>query len=281
VLILGESGTGKGMLARWIHDHSLRKDGAFVDINCSGLKGELLKSELFGHARGAFTGAVGDRPGLIEEADGGTLFLDEIGDMDADAQCQLLKAVEEKVYRRLGENKLRSSDFRLICATNRNLPEAVERGAFREDLFYRVSTLIINVPPLSARKADIPELLNHILRGMGYSHFPVCGGVLDALARHTWRGNIRELRSAVERALIFARGEALTAEHFSDIGERACRALAGTPARPEEPIWNLKDLEAAHVLRAVERFGNDKSKASDALGISLASLYRKLKKVNN
>jgi len=209
-LIVGETGSGKGVLAHWIHEHSPRKESVFVDINCSGLKGELLKTELFGHAMGAFTGAVKDRPGLIEEADGGTLFLDEIGDMDLDVQCQLLKSIEEKTFRRVGENNLRTSDFRLICATNRDLPDAVKRGDFRSDLYYRINTLFISLPPLRERKEDIAGFLEHMLKNMGYRYLPINQAVVDKLARYPWPGNIRELRNAVERALMFAQGEPLT-----------------------------------------------------------------------
>jgi two-component system response regulator HydG len=278
VLLLGETGTGKTVYARWIHDNSPRKNCAFVDINCSGLKGSLLKSELFGHARGAFTGAIDNRIGLIKEADGGTLFLDEIGDMDIWMQCLLLKAVEEKTYRCIGENKLRSSDFRLICATSRNLLEAIENGTFREDLFYRINTLTISIPSLRARRDDIPGLLNHILKSMGYDNLPLDNDVMKALARCQWRGNVRELRSALEKALVFARGEELTLEHFANIFEEMLPERAGLVSG-QKITWNLNDLEEAHILRALNHFGSNKAKTSAALGISLSSLYRKLDKM--
>jgi DNA-binding NtrC family response regulator len=282
-LLFGETGSGKGVLARWIHEHSPRKHSAFVDINCSGLKGELLKTELFGHAKGAFTGALNDRPGLMEEADGGTLFLDEIGDMDMDAQCQLLKSIEEKTYRRVGENKQRSSDFRLICATNRDLPEAVKNGAFRADLYYRINTLFIRLPPLRARREDIAGLLNYMLANMGYRRFPISGAVLDQLTRYAWPGNIRELRNAVERALMFAQGEPLTVEHFpglenAPLEREAPAAQTGTRLTDirKGGVWNLGRVESEQIRQALRHFGGNKVMASKALGISLSSLYRKL-----
>jgi len=274
VLLCGETGTGKGVIAHWIHDHSSRKDRAFMDINCSGLKGELLKSELFGHIRGSFTGAVDNRPGLIEEADGGTLFLDEIGDMDIDVQCLLLKAIEEKTYRRVGENKLRSSDFRLICATNRDLREAMKNGAFRPDLYYRINTITVSLPPLKERGEDIAGLLRYTLAKMDY-RLPLPEDVVSALTRYPWPGNIRELRNAVERALVFAQGKPLIMEHFS--------GFENTPGNPppEEPVWNLEAIEKAHIMRALKHFHGNKQKACAALGISPTSMYRKLEKIWN
>jgi transcriptional regulator with PAS, ATPase and Fis domain len=291
VLIRGETGCGKGILARWIHNHSPRKEREFVDINCVGLKGELLKSELFGHARGSFTGAVNDRPGLIEIADGGTLFLDEVGDMDVNVQCQLLKAIEEKSFRRIGENGKRSSDFRLICATNRNLPEAMKDGSFRTDLFFRINTFPINIPPLRERKEDIPGLMTHILKEMSYGT-PLSNDVIDTLTRYPWPGNIRELRNAAERALIFAKDTPLTPEHFAGLGNddgaetMAETAKSGTESTWTDPadsrhIWNLKDLENHQILRALKQFNSDKTKTCKALGISMSSLYRKLDKISD
>jgi DNA-binding NtrC family response regulator len=280
VLLRGETGTGKGMAARWIHDHSQRRDKPFVDINCAGLKGGLLKSELFGHARGSFTGALNDRPGLIEQADGGTLFLDEIGDMDIEVQCLLLKAVEEKCYRRVGENKPRSSDFRLICATNRNLRQAMDDGTFRPDLFHRINTLIVKIPPLRERKEDIAGLLTRILESMGYKHPPPSDDVVKALEVYGWPGNVRELRNAAERAMVFARGEKLRPEHFMGLYEKmADNSEAAATNQQEEAVWDIYELEKRHILRALDHFHGDKTKTSGALGISTSSLYRKLDKL--
>ena len=286
-LIIGETGSGKGVAARWIHEHSPRRKMGFVDINCSGLKGDLLKTELFGHSKGAFTGAVSDRAGLIEEADGGTLFLDEIGDMDIDVQCQLLKSIEEKTYRRVGENKLRSSDFRLICATNRDLPEAVKSGAFREDLYYRINTLCIELPPLRERREDIFGLLKHLLTNMGYNRFPLSGALVDTLTRHPWPGNIRELRNALERALMFAQREPLAVEHFAGLLEapqdsaKPGQTGAEQAGLRKEIVWNLDRIENEQIQRALRYFDGNKVKTSKALGISLSSLYRRLDQIWN
>jgi DNA-binding NtrC family response regulator len=274
VLLHGETGTGKGVLARWIHDHSQRKNEAFVEVNCSSLKGELLRSELFGHAKGAFTSAIRDRAGLIEVVDGGTLFLDEIGDMDLEVQAQLLKTIEEKSYRRIGENRLRTSDFRLICATNRNLTEASNNGSFRKDLYYRICIFPITLPALRERKEDLPGLIKHILTSYGYTKLPVNPRVIKLLTDYHWPGNIRELRNMLERALLLAQGEALDPSHFPGME----KPLIKEPSRTNE-IWNLDEIEKNHILLALKHFGGDKYETSNALGISLSSLYRKIDKI--
>ncbi|MDR2577250.1 MAG: sigma-54 dependent transcriptional regulator [Chitinispirillales bacterium] len=284
VLLLGETGTGKGTLARWIHDRGSRRERAFVDVNCSGLKGELLKSELFGHVKGSFTGAIGDRPGYLEEANGGTLFMDEIGDTEIETQGLLLKAIEERAYRRIGENRQRLSDFRLICATNRDLSEAVSLGAFRPDLFYRVNMLSITLPPLRERKSDIVGLLNYFLSAKGYSRFPLSNDLINALTRYPWPGNIRELRNTLERALLLARREALTIEHFPNLNRPLC-PLPSEPVKEAESltepeaILSLAAAEKRYIQCALEHLGGDKNKTSLALEISLSTLYRKLKKI--
>jgi len=287
VLILGETGTGKSVLARRIHDNSPRSGKAFVDINCSALRGELLKSEILGHVRGSFTGAVNDRVGLVEAANGGTLFLDEIGDMPTDVQSLLLKIVEEKTFRRVGENKQRKSDFRLICATNRNLRVAVTAGKFREDLFYRINTFHITLPSLRNRREDIPGLVEYLLKKMGYTE-PLSGETMEQLTLYPWPGNIRQLQNGLERALIYANGEPLAPEHFADvvsprdtppstIGEAVAEGGADADVQALAG-WKLDDIERVHILRALERFDGDKMRASEALGVSLSTLYRKLDK---
>lgn len=275
VLINGETGTGKGVLARWIHEHSQRKSEAFVELNCSTLKGELLRSELFGHARGAFTSAVKDRLGLVEAADGGSLFLDEIGDMDLEVQTQLLKTLEEKTYRRIGENKLRTSDFRLICATNHDLAEATKNGKFRSDLYYRICVFPITLPPLRERKKDLAGLIEHLLNSFNYKQFPLTDKLMDMLIKYPWPGNIRELRNMLERALLLAQGNELQINHFP--------GLESIPNPSPNPggTWDLDKVEEMHILKALKHFDNDKYKASEELGISLSSLYRKLEKMKN
>ncbi|MDR2692898.1 MAG: sigma-54 dependent transcriptional regulator [Chitinispirillales bacterium] len=284
VLILGDTGTGKSVLARRIHDHSSRNGRAFIDINCSALRGELLKSEVLGHARGSFTGAVNDRVGLVEAANGGTLFLDEIGDMPVEVQSLLLKIVEEKTFRRVGENTQRSSDFRLICATNRNLRVAVTAGKFREDLFYRINTFHITLPSLRDRREDIPGLVGYLLKKMGYTE-PLNRETMELLTLYRWPGNIRQLQNGLERALIYANGEPLCPKHFTDVVSPkdtpplTSGEMTGGEADDKTAVgWNLGDIERVHILRTLERFGGDKMKASEVLGISLSTLYRKLDK---
>lgn len=274
VLLQGETGTGKSMLARWIHDHSYRSSAPFVELSCSGLKGDLLASELFGHVKGAFTSAVQDRQGLIEVANRGTLFLDEIGDMDLAVQSQFLKLIEEKTYRRLGEVKVRSSNFRLVCATNKNLQEETKQQKFRQDLYFRINTFPIPIPPLRERIGDLEELVQHILSQLGSPDCEIAHEVMGMLKTYSWPGNIRELRNVIERALILARGGPLQREHFPGI-----KHLKGSvrPSRKGK-VKDLKYLEEEYIMDEVKRLGGDIRKAAQVLGISRATLYRKLKK---
>jgi DNA-binding NtrC family response regulator len=267
VLLEGETGTGKGVLARWIHYNGERKSDPFIEVNCSVLKGELLRSELFGHARGAFTSAVKDREGLIELADGGTLFLDEIGDMDSAAQAQLLKTIEEKSFRRVGDNALRKSDFRLLCATNRDLK--AETKEFRRDLYYRINLFPIKLLPLRERREEIPGLVEYFLSNSGYEHFPLHPDVLRLLTDYPWPGNTRELKNMLERALLLAQGEALTARYFPDL----------SPEFEIEKSQKLEGLEDKHILQVLKEFNGNKSKTCEALGLSISSLYRRLAKI--
>ncbi len=270
VLLLGETGTGKGVLARWIHDHSSRRNGNYVELNCSSLRGELLRSELYGHTKGAFTSAIKDRDGLIEIADGGTLFLDEIGDMDAEVQAELLKTIEEKTFRRIGENKTRNSNFRLICATNRNLKQASLEGVFRSDLYYRICVFPIELPALRDRKKDLPGLVAHILSSFDLKCQSIDDSVVKSLSAYFWPGNIRELRNMLERAVLLSQGKPLTVEHFPGLLNINSSSMQQSPHQ-----WSLELLEKKHILKALKHFG-DKTEASRALGISLSSLYRKL-----
>jgi DNA-binding NtrC family response regulator len=277
VLLLGETGTGKGVLARWIHNQSERKTEAFVELNCSSLKGELLRSELFGHAKGSFTSSIKDREGLIEVADGGTLFLDEIGDMDAEVQAQLLKTIEERSFRRIGENHVRKSDFRLICATNRDLLKETENGKFRSDLYYRVCVFPVRLPSLRERKDDIPGLCEHLMMGFDYAHLPLSKDVVLLLTGYPWPGNIRELRNMLERAFLLARGQEITPAHFPGL---AMGPVFSPQADVESPLVNIDEMEKTHIKKVLDHCAGDKYKASEILGISLSSLYRKLTKIN-
>ncbi|MBD3422189.1 MAG: response regulator [Chitinivibrionales bacterium] len=270
VLLQGETGTGKGVLAKWIHKKSQRKPEPFVQLNCSALKNEMLRSELFGHTKGAFTSAVKDRQGLMEAADTGTLFLDEIGDLDMDVQAQVLTAIEERTFRRVGENKMRKSNFRLICATNRDLLKASEEGGFRSDLYYRICIFPINLPPIRTRPEDIAILADFFLKQFGYRHFPLSNEVLTVISGYDWPGNVRELRNMLERALLLARNGPLQPEHFPGLSRDK------QPDIRNSRVYNLVDVQHQHVLKVVEEFNGDKYKAAEALGISLSSLYRRL-----
>ena len=273
VLLQGETGTGKGVLARWIHEHSSRKDAPFVEVNCSGLKGELLASDLFGHAKGAFTSAVQDRQGLIEVADRGTLFLDEIGDMDLPVQAQLLKVIEEKNYRRLGEVKVRKSNFRLICATNKDLSTETQEGRFRQDLYFRIFIFPITVPPLRESKEDLPGFVHYFLQFLHPPGRVLSQEVMDLLAGYQWPGNIRELRNIIERAVLLARSNPLSQEHFN------CLQAPAVVQNPETTTRGLGSLELEHIKKVLASSGGDAARAAKALGISRATLYRKLKKI--
>ncbi|MBD3344595.1 MAG: response regulator [Chitinivibrionales bacterium] len=275
ILLQGETGTGKGVLAKWVHDNSERRSEAFVELNCSSLKGELLRSELFGHVKGAFTSAIKDREGLIEVADNGTLFLDEIGDMDLEVQAQLLKTIEEKSFRRIGENKIRKSDFRLICASNRDLFRATKEQKFRNDLYYRICVFPVIVPPLRERIDDIPGLAAYFLKSFGYTHFPLSHQVSDTLKRYSWPGNVRELKNMLERAFLLARGEPLTIHHFP--GLTTSQPITVT----YEDVENLNELTNRHILSIVRKYNGDKKKASKALGMSFSNLYRKLSQIGH
>jgi len=248
VLITGETGVGKGVLALWLHQQSARRSKNFVEVNCSALRGELLANEMFGHARGAFTSAGEAQSGLLDAADGGTLFLDEIGDMDPAIQAQLLKTIEEKRYRRLGDVTTRLSDFRLLCATNHSLRDAVAAGQFRRDLFYRINVLSIRVPPLRERIGDLRELARNLTPAA------IEPAAFEAMERHHWPGNVRELRNVLERAALLARGEPIAPRHLE-----------------------LCDDSSSDVRDVVERCGGDKERAAHQLGISRATLYRRLR----
>jgi DNA-binding NtrC family response regulator len=272
VCLLGETGTGKGVLARWIHERSQHRSAPFVEINCSSLRGDLLSSELFGHAKGAFTSALQDRQGLIEVADGGTLFLDEIGDMDLAVQSQLLKVIEDKCYRRLGEVKVRRSDFRLMCATNKDLIEETRQGRFRQDLYFRIHVFPIFLPPLRERTEDIPGLVRHILLDLHLCNPEVSPDVTELLGAYSWPGNIRELRNVLERSLLLARKDPLGTKHFPGLNSYK-ETVSHRQGR------DLNRLALDYIEDAIKRSAGDVEKAAAELGISRATLYRKLKKL--
>jgi len=277
VLIQGETGSGKGVLANWLHANGPRAAEPFVDLNCAGLTRELLESELFGHEKGAFTGAVAAKPGLLEIADGGSVFLDEIGDMDLPLQAKLLKVVEEKRYRRVGDVRDRKVDMRLIAATHRDLAVMARDQTFRSDLYFRISTIRLVVPPLRERLEDIPILAEVFLRGLarevGRPGMLLTRDAVAALQRYHWPGNVRELRNVIERAVLLHDGVGITAQalHFDVDGEQPARS----------GVMTLAEVEKAHILDVLERENGHVERAAERLGIPRSSLYQKLKKIRD
>ncbi len=276
VLILGETGTGKDVIARLIQSSGPRADRPYLTVNCATLPETLLESELFGHARGAFSGATELKRGLFEEANGGTLFLDEIGSMSITAQAKLLRVLEEGAVRRVGENKAISVDVRILAATNRNLKEATAAGGFREDLFYRLSVVTLIVPPLRERPDDIEPLARHFLaesvRRLGRSR-TFAPETLERLRPYPFPGNVRELRYAIEQAVILSEGRQLLPEDFPFLRQRI--EAAASPAGPRS-VTAPREIDAAAIEQALERCGGNRVRAARALGISRASLYRLL-----
>ncbi|HEX6099699.1 MAG TPA: sigma-54 dependent transcriptional regulator [Thermoanaerobaculia bacterium] len=278
ILIHGETGTGKGVLSRWIHAQSRRGDGPFVDLNCAGLSREFLDTELFGHEKGAFTGAVGTKPGLFEVAHGGTLFLDEIGDIDPQLQPKLLKAVEEKRFRRLGEVQERVVDVRLIGATHRDLAAMSRDGSFRQDLFFRISTFPITVPPLRERVEDIPLLVENIFeelsRAIGRRRPVLDPAALRMLERYPWPGNVRELRNVLERALLLLDGDVVQPQHLV----LQFTGIASAASGGDDLHLTLEQLERKHIERVLAAEAGRVDRAAQRLDVPRSSLYQKLKR---
>lgn len=274
VLILGETGVGKGVLARWLHEHGDRGAEPFVNLNCGGLSRELLDSELFGHERGAFTGAVAAKKGLLEVAHRGSLFLDEIGDVDLQVQPKLLKVLEEKTFRRLGEVRDRHVDIRLIAATHQDLIAAQREHRFRRDLYFRISTIQVAIPPLRERTEDIPGLAARVLDELSHAlnrgEMTFSAAAIEALVAHSWPGNIRELRNVVERAVLASRSDRVTAQDL-----RFDPAAGG---EGDEGDLTLDELEKRAVLRALARERGRVERAAKRLGIARGSLYNRIRK---
>ncbi len=320
ILILGESGTGKELVARALHFNSRRQNAPFVPINCSALPENLLESELFGHRKGAFTGAINDKKGLFQEADGGTMFLDEIASMPALLQSRLLRVLQEKEVRRVGENVPFYVNVRVLAATNEPLEKRMKAGQFREDLYYRLNVIAITLPPLRDRKEDLPLLVSHFLREKVSPRtgkpFRITRQALAALQEHPWPGNVRELENAVERACALCEGDVLQLSDFpptlegyaskvttsTEIDQSVgatpsgysteAAAVQATPDNSKDtlldgsgkPIESLKEhmhqQELSHIRRALALAEGDKEKAAQILGVSLATLYRKLVEIS-
>jgi two-component system response regulator AtoC len=275
VLIRGETGTGKEMIARTIHENSTEARYPFVAINCTAIPETLLESELFGHVRGAFTGAANDRKGRFELAGSGTIFLDEIGDTSLAFQAKLLRVLQEREFYPVGSEQPRQTDARVLAATHRNIEALVREGKFREDLYFRLRVVEITVPPLRERRSDIPLLVRHILarvsKETGKTVQIVPDEVMGVLLAHDWPGNVRELENALTRAAVMSKGSALSLEHLS-LGVRA------EPQSAEAAGDSLDDVERAHVQRILAKTGGNKTKAAELLGVSRPRLNRIIEK---
>ncbi|MDX9759549.1 MAG: sigma-54 dependent transcriptional regulator [Bacteroidota bacterium] len=274
VLILGESGTGKELIARAIHMNSRRRYFPIIPVNCGAIPETLLESELFGHEKGAFTGAQYRRKGKFEMAQGGTLFLDEIGTLGLKSQVDLLRVIEDREFHRIGGERLVKADFRLICATNINIEAEVKSGSFREDLYYRINVFTITLPPLRERKADIPLLAQHFIdrhaKAMNRQTPELSSDAMNVLLAHEWPGNVRELENALERALVVNRGDKIDPEDLP--------MQVGRTAAPARTTGTLADMEREHVLHMLETNSWNISRTAEQLGIDRVTLYNKIEK---
>jgi NtrC-family two-component system response regulator AlgB len=277
VLLLGESGTGKNVLARAIHRWSARRSAPFVTVSCTTLAEHLLESELFGHVKGAFTGAWKDKPGRIEAAHGGTIFLDEIGELAPELQAKLLRFLEERRFERVGDSRTREVDARIIAATHRDLEAEVRSGRFRSDLYYRLAVVAIPVPPLRERRDDLPALVEHLLATLSARHHrtrpELSADAIDAIAAYPWPGNVRELANALERALVLSRGEAIGAESLPD----AVHAPPRDAPAASEGSQSLEEVERRHIQHVIASSPTLEDAAA-RLGIDPTTLWRKRKR---
>jgi two-component system response regulator HydG len=280
VLIQGQSGTGKELVASAIHHNSPRKSSPFIKVNCAALPETLLESELFGHEKGAFTGAAGPRKGRFERADHGTLFLDEIGEMAPATQAKILRVLQEREFEPVGGNRSIRVDTRIISATNRNLEEEIAADQFREDLYYRLNVVTITVPPLRERLSDIPLLAEHFLEQYAARNHRTFKGIapqaMDLLMRYSWPGNVRELENVIERAVIMARGDHIGTEHFpSTISDQESATSGHAPTLPSGR--SLKEVEREMILQTLDDMGGNRTQTAKILGISRRTLQLKLK----
>jgi len=280
VFISGESGTGKELVAKAIHHGSLRSDEPFIDVNCAAIPEGLQESELFGHEKGAFTGALATHPGKFEQAAGGTVFLDEIGEMSSSAQARLLRVLQERCLQRVGGTKTIDLDVRVISASNRDLESMVADGSFRQDLFYRLVVFPIDLPPLRHRREDIPLLVDHFIDKHGRDAGKRVNGVepaaMEALKAHTWPGNVRELENVIHRSLLLADGSVIELDDLpSGLGSGTASPTAESSA-PISVAMSLDELEQAAIQKALKRHGGNLSDVARQLGIGRSTLYRKL-----
>jgi DNA-binding NtrC family response regulator len=283
VLINGENGTGKELVATAIHQNSKRADRPFIKINCAAIPSELIESELFGHRKGAFTGAISDKVGLMELADGGSLLLDEIGEMQPALQVKLLRVLQEREFRPVGGSRVIRPNFRLICSTNVDLDAALHGGKLREDLYFRINTVTLPVPPLRERTEDIPLLADHFLTRYSAQHKPhvksIHADATRALLRYRWPGNVRELEHVIERAVIVTSGDRISVEDLPPVVRNADRAPAQA-GFSIPPHHTLAEIEKLAILQTLERTRWNKRKAATILGVYRPTLYSKLKKHN-
>ncbi len=283
VLIRGESGTGKELIANAIHYASPRSDKPFIKVNCSAIPETLLESELFGHERGAFTGAVQKRVGRFEEAEGGTIFLDEIGDLPPSTQVKLLRILQEREFQRLGSNLTLKADVRVIAATHRNLEEAMGKGLFREDLYYRLNVITIHLPPLRERREDLPLLIDHFLKKYSERNRKMIRDISKEartlLMRHSYPGNVRELENLIERAVVLCRGEVITTQDLPfHLQEGTSEGQREMSQRAKTLPESLEEIERELILRALHQHQGVQTRAAESLGISERVLRYKMKK---
>ncbi len=286
ILITGESGTGKELFARGIHKESHRKGGPFVAINCAAMPDSLLEAELFGHQKGAFTGAVATREGKFEQAHGGTLFLDEIGDMSLQAQAKILRALQERAIQKIGGNQLIPVDIRVVCATNRKLAEEVANGTFRQDLYYRLNEVNIEIPPLRQREDDLEPLIRHFIAvyiaRYGKQVHAISPAALEVLKRHTWPGNVRELEHLVHHAILMTEGDTIWVEHIPNAALAQSHFLRPReefdPESAPVELLSLDEMEARHLRRILKHTNWNKTRAATILKISRPTLDRKIDK---
>jgi two-component system response regulator HydG len=282
VLITGESGTGKELVARALHQHSRRHDGPFIAVSCAAMPEALLESELFGHARGAFTDAKTSRTGLLLQANGGTLLLDEIGDMPIGLQPKLLRALEDRRIRPLGENSERAFDVRLLCATNRDLEADIEEKRFRADLFYRINVIHIELPPLRTRDGDVLPLAQHFVRHFSRAVAKPVAGVSSAAAEkllaYSWPGNVRELRNCIEHAVALTRFEEIAVEDLPEKVQNYRRSRVVVDLDDTAHLATMEEVERRYILRVLEAAGGQRTKAAQILGLDRKTLYRKLER---